>query len=94
MAFPRPDYLTPEEISALLATFDPSKPVTLTRYRWKNKTPILRPESISIADLQSLIMTAIDDGHQFGGDFELEIPASGKKLIGHHDGVYWLEPLA
>ncbi|RYD24559.1 MAG: hypothetical protein EOP87_25895 [Verrucomicrobiaceae bacterium] len=94
MAFPHPDYLTPGEISALLATFDPAQPITITRYRWKNKTPIPRPETLSVAALESLIMTAIEDGHQFGGDFELEIPTLAKKLIGHHDGLYWLKPIA
>lgn len=31
------------------------------------------------------------EGHQPGGDLEVAWPGSSDVLVGHHDGLYWVE---
>jgi hypothetical protein len=44
-----------------------------------------------VCELKEFILNAIDDELQPGGDLELWLPSLGEKLVGHHDGIYWLE---
>jgi len=50
-----------------------------------------RLDSMTKVSFKEMVSVAIDQGHQPGGDIELIIPAIYKVLVGHHDGIYWLE---
>lgn len=93
MVFPRHNYLTKDQILDILASFEPTRAIAIVRLIYKNKQEIRQPESMSVESLRSLILESMENEHQPGRDIEVEIPKLGKKLIGHHDGVYWLEPI-
>lgn len=88
------DYLSAEQLNAVLESFGPGATVEVVRIRYKNRREIRRSEQMSVEALRALIVEAMDEGHQYGGDLEVPIPALGKILVGHHDAVYWLEPRA
>ena len=94
MAFPRPYYLTPEQLSDVFASFKPNQTVSVVRFVYKASQTIRRPEQMTVESLKTMVFSSMDDERLPGGDFEVEIPALGKKLYGHHDGVFWLEPRA
>lgn len=94
MAFPRPYHLTAEQVVELLKEFSSVSTVTIYRVRYKNGSPIKKAEEMKVEELQSLILECLEEEHQPGGDLEVFLPSAGKTLIGHHDGVYWLEPRA
>lgn len=89
MAFPQPHHLTEEQIQALLSRYDASHKLTMTRIRYKNKQEIRRLEIIAAQALLEWIVESIESG--FGFDIEVDLPQTGQTLMGHHDGVYWLE---
>jgi len=93
MALARPRFLSAEEIAEALDSVAQSATVGVVRVRYKNGTPLRSAQQFLVGDLQAFIAQCMEDAHQPGGDLELEIPALGKKLVGHHDGVYWLENL-
>ena len=43
-------------------------------------------------ELRSLLIEALEEGHLPGGDLEVVVPELNQRLVGHHDGVFWLEP--
>lgn len=43
------------------------------------------------AELKLMVSMAIKEEHLPGGDIELPIPSLNKTLVGHHDGIFWLE---
>lgn len=86
-------FLSNQELAEVLDSFSPNEMVNVVRIRYKNKKEIRTQESIRVEDLQRFFETCIEDRHQPGGDLELEIRPLGKLLVGHHDGLYWLEPL-
>lgn len=79
--------LSIDAIIKILETFDPNIDLVVTWARGE----ITRSENVPLAQLRALITSAIEEGHQPGGDFELFVPSLGKVLVGHHDGIYWLE---
>ena len=93
MALARPRFLSAEEIAEALDSVAQSATVGVVRVRYKNGTPLRSAQQFLVGDLQAFIAQCMEDAHQPGGALELEIPAMGKKLVGHHDGVYWLENL-
>ena len=92
MAFHRPNHLSKEQLAELLGMFKPDEVVSVVRIRYRNKDDIRRTEAIAIEDLKRFIFECLENEDQPGGDIELKIPTIGKTLVGHHDGVYWLEP--
>jgi hypothetical protein len=46
---------------------------------------------MSVDELESLILSSMEEGQQPGGDLEVALPGSSDALVGHHDGLYWLE---
>jgi hypothetical protein len=91
MAFPQPHFLDGNAVERVLAARPPEHLVEVTRIRYKNKQQIRKVEKMALVELLDLILRAMEEGHQFGGDMEVSIPALQSTLVGH-DGVYWLEP--
>lgn len=94
MAHSQPHFLAWHEISELLGEFAAGQKLTVTRIRYRNKDEIRRVIEMSVEELREFIQSCIEDGDQPGGDLELQLPSLGKTLVGHHDGIYWLEPKA
>lgn len=45
---------------------------------------------MSVAEFRDFILGSCESGHQPGGD--LEAPLDSRRiLVGHHDGIYWIE---
>ena len=84
-------FLSAEELSAALDSLPSGQVVSVVRIRYKNRNPIRTNESFRVEDFRAFVTTCLEERHQPGGDLELAIPALGKTLVGHHDGLYWLE---
>lgn len=82
--------LTQEEVFELLDMIS-SSVVEFEKVRPHNKGEIRRKDSMTAAAMKEMIALAIEEEHQPGGDIEVKIPSINKTLIGHHDGIYWLE---
>lgn len=87
----KPAFLSMEQLSEVLDSFPANHTVSVVRIRYKNRQEIRTPESFQIEHLKAFLESCSEAGHQPGGDLELEIPALGKTLVGHHDGLYWFE---
>ena len=87
----RMNHLTEQEILTVLDLFDQKKPISIDRVRPHNRGEIRKSVLISVSELKQLIHLAIQEGHQPGGDLEIPIPGTDSILVGHHDGIYWLE---
>ena len=90
---PQPHFLTEEQINDALNSFKPGAILTVHRIRYKNKDEIRTLNEMSVEQFREFVRECIENGRQPGGDLELHIPALKKTLIGHHDGVYWLESI-
>jgi hypothetical protein len=88
----RSRYLSAEEVERVLDVLPRLHPVQVTRIQYKNKTELRTLESMEQDDLRRMIAISIEEGHQYGGDMEIPIPELKTTLVGHHDGLYWLEP--
>lgn len=86
--------LSTEQLSMALSSFAPGSILEVVRIRYRNQREIRRSEQISVEALTAEVLQAKEEGHHFGGDFEVDIPSLGKTLVGHHDGVYWFEAKA
>lgn len=82
--------LTQEEIFDLIDSIS-SNLIEFERVRPHNKGEIRRKDSMDRAALKEMIALAIEEEHQPGGDIEIKIPSIQKTLVGHHDGIYWVE---
>ena len=82
--------LTKEEVFEVVESLDQNI-IDFERVRPRNKGEVRRRDSMNLADFKDIVAKSIDDSHQPGGDIELRIPTLGKTLVGHHDGIYWLE---
>ena len=94
MAFINPHHLSSEQIKEILSTLDDAQLVTVERIRYKNSRELRSTQEFSIAVLKEFIRTCIENEDQPGGDLEVNLCSIGKKLVGQHDGVYWLEELS
>lgn len=65
--------------------------ITVERIRAHNKGEIRKSSVMTVNELKGFIHESIEDSHQPGGDIEVWLPKLEKKLVGHHDGIYWLE---
>jgi hypothetical protein len=84
-------FLSKEQLSAVFDSFSTNQVVSVARIRYKNRKEIRTHENVRVEQLRAFIESCSTEGHQPGGDLELEIPVLGQTLVGHHDGVYWLE---
>ena len=84
-------FLTAEQLADVLGSFPSDHTVSVVRIRYKNRQEIRSQESFRLDHLRAFIQSCMSERHQPGGDLELEIPALDKGLVGHHDGLYWLE---
>ncbi len=82
-------FLTRIELIALMQSLPPV--VRVDRVRPDNRGEIRKTVEMPAADLSALLLNSFDEGHQPGGD--LEVIVGDERLVGHHDGVYWLEPV-
>lgn len=89
MAFPQPNHLSKSELEDILSSFPHESVLTVTKIRYRNKEPIRRSESMSVDQVRELVFDKLENG--LGTDIELYVPSIGKTLVGHHDGVFWLE---
>ena len=85
-------FLTAAELTDALSSFAADELVSVTRIRYKNRQEIRKQENIRLQDLIAFLHSCLLERHQPGGDLELKIPSLGQILVGHHDGLYWLEP--
>ena len=83
--------LSKEQLSAVFDSFSTNQVVSVARIRYKNRNEIRTHENVPVEQLRAFVESCSSQGHQPGGDLELEIPALRQTLVGHHDGVYWLE---
>jgi len=56
-----------------------------------NKSEIRKSMTMDIKLFKRMVSESIEEGHLPGGDIEVKIPSLGQTLVGHHDGLYWLE---
>ncbi len=83
-------HLSKEELEALFDGLDGKKPLHVTHIRYKNAEEIRRTQVMTLAECQEFVLTSHQDGHQPGGDCEVPLD-SNRILVGHHDGIYWIE---
>jgi hypothetical protein len=85
MAFHQEQFLSLDQLTEVLSYFAPEQQIDVLRYRGAI--------TMSTNELRDFIFSSYEEGHQAGGDLEVLVPIIKKRLIGHHDGVYWLEDL-
>ncbi len=89
MAFQQPHFLSEEQLVDILSSFPPEGMLSVVKVRYKNKQPIKREEQMTLEAFREFVRESIESG--WGDDIELYVPALNKTLVGHHDGVFWLE---
>ena len=82
--------LTKEEVFEVVESLGQNT-IDFERVRPRNKGEIRYRDSMNLAEFKDMVAKSIDDSHQPGGDIELRMPALGKTLVVHHDGICWLE---
>ncbi len=82
--------LTKDEVFNLIESLK-TEVIEFDRVRPYNKGEIRRSDSMAKDLFIEFVTESIEEKHQPGGDIELKIPSIGKTLVGHHDGIYWLE---
>lgn len=75
----------------MLSAFPQGEAITVIRIRYKNMAEIRNEARMQVHELESLILSSMEDGHQPGGDLEVALPGNSDVLVGHHDGLYWVE---
>ena len=65
--------------------------ISYSRIRPHNKGEIRKHESKTLSELLKEIEESIQDELILGGDLEIPLSQSQKTLIGHHDGIFWVE---
>lgn len=86
-------YLSFENIIGLFDDLDRKAVVEFVRIRPHNGAGIRRRDAAVLEDLLEEISRSITEGHIYGGDLEIPLHAKQRRLIGHHDGLYWLDSL-
>ncbi len=91
MGFQSDGHLSFDQLVEVLKNFDASQQVSVVQIRPHIKGEIRKSVEMTGETLSELVLSAFETGHQSGGDMEVIIPDTAKKLVGHHDGIYWLE---
>lgn len=89
MAFQQPHFLSAEQLVDILSSFPREGILSVVKVRYKNKQTIKRTEQMTLEAFREFVRESIESG--WGADIELYVPALNKTLVGHHDGVFWLE---
>ncbi len=89
MAFQQPHFLSEEQLAEILSSFPAEGILSVVHVRYRNKQPIKRAEQMTLEAFTAYVRESIETG--WGDDIELYVPALDKTLVGHHDGVFWLE---
>ena len=89
MEFQQPHFLSEEQLMDILSSFSSEETLSIVKVRYKNKLPIKRTEQMTIEAFKEFVLESIESG--WGSDVELYVPSLNKTLIGHHDGVFWLD---
>ena len=92
MEFQQPHFLSEEQLMDILSSFSSEETLSIVKVRYKNKLPIKRTEQMTLEAFKEFVLESIESG--WGSDVELYVPSLNKTLIGHHDGVFWLEQQA
>jgi hypothetical protein len=87
------NHLSREELLSILDQFDPGEELSIERMRPHNKGEIRKTVKMNLKEFRDLVLSSAEKGHQPGGDLELIVPKLNKRLVGHHNGIYWLEDL-
>jgi hypothetical protein len=85
--------LSYDQIVSLFTGYDSDSMITFDRVRPHNRSEIRRPFTLAVRDLLNEIRTSLDEGYIYGGDMEVPLNSLQLKLIGHHDGIFWTEPI-
>ncbi|WP_026471792.1 hypothetical protein [Alkanindiges illinoisensis] len=93
MSYSNSKYLSQDQLFELLADFDDTEDIEIIYIRYRQRQEIHTLEKISFNNLKELIVNALDEGHIFGGDIQINLLGLSQKLIGHHDGIFWLAAL-
>ncbi len=70
---------------------DAQAPIRFNRVRPHNGGEIRRPCVLPLKALLREIETSIVEQRIAGGDLEIPLPRGRGLLVGHHDGIYWIE---
>lgn len=89
MTFQQQHFLTEEQLVDILSSFPQEDPLSVVKVRYKNKQPIKRVEQMTLEAFRAFVHESIESG--WGADIELYVASLNKTLVGHHDGVFWLE---
>lgn len=89
MTLQQPRFLSEEQLEDVLSSFPPEETLSIVKVRYKNRQPIKRTEQMTVKAFRAFVRESSESG--WGADIELYVPALSKTLVGHHDGVFWLE---
>jgi hypothetical protein len=89
MAFPQPRHLNEEQIEEILSVLPSGGMLSVTFVHYKNQQEISTVQEMTTESFIELVRESLESG--WGKDLELHIPSFNQKLVGHHDGVFWLE---
>jgi len=89
-----PTFLSAIQLNEALSYFDPKDRVRVLRVRPHNQAEIRRTEEMTFTEFKALVLAAFEEEHLPGGDLEVVVPGINQRLVGHHDGVFWLEQVA
>ncbi len=84
------EYLSFSQIKTLFSTLSPDDEIVFERVRPHNKSEIRNSDKKKLSELLTEIEESIEEEWVYGGDLEIPLPDGNSKLIGHHDGIYWI----
>lgn len=85
----KPIFLDQKELENIISSFPNDIALSVVKIRYKNHEPIKHIESMPISAFRRFVIEALETG--YCQDIELFVPLLDKNLIGHHDGLFWLE---
>jgi hypothetical protein len=85
--------LSYDQIAGLFTGFASDSLISFERVKPHNQTEFRRQFTLPMSELLDEIRISMDEGHLYGGDMEIPLGALSIKLIGHHDGIFWTEPI-
>ena len=83
-------YLTKAQVYEAIDSLS-SETIEFESVRSHNKSEIRKSKTMDIQSFKNMVAESIEEGHLPGGDIEVKIPSIRLTLVGHHDGLYWLE---
>ena len=83
-------YLTKAQVYEAIDSLS-SETIEFESVRSHDKSDIRKSKTMDIQSFKNMVAESIEEGHLPGGDIEVKIPSIRLTLVGHHDGLYWLE---